>query len=255
MSHDEVEELLGAYALDATDPEERAEVEAHLAECPRCRAEVEAHREMAAMFAGPGGDAPPALWEKIALSIAEDERRPGPRPEPVLPGAAVPLPTTPPARRRWRDAGLAGVVAVAAAALALLGTEVAHLSSQVDSLKSHEGQDALAQWLLEPHQTVALVSSDHAVVGHVFLNRSGQAVWYQSVLNALPGSETYQMWGLTRGQPVSLGLVGPDPHTLAPFRVGPATTKVMVTAEPAGGTAKPTTPVLAIGNVPTGYVG
>lgn len=206
------------------------------------------------MFAASGAEAPSGLWEKIALSITGDERTAGPPPEPVLPGSAVGLPTVQPARRRWRQAGLGGVVAVAAAVLALLGTEVAHLNSQVDSLKAHESQDALSQWLLEPHSTVALVSSDRSVVGHVFLNRSGQAVWYQSDLNDLPATKTYQMWGLNRGQPVSLGLVGPDPHSLAPFMLGPSTTKVMVTVEPAGGTAKPTTPVLGIGNVPNGYV-
>ena len=41
-THQEIEELLGAYALDAVDDDERDLVEAHLAGCPRCRAEVAA---------------------------------------------------------------------------------------------------------------------------------------------------------------------------------------------------------------------
>ena len=48
MTHDEVSELLGAFALDAVDGEEYEQIEAHLSECPRCRAEVDAHREVAA---------------------------------------------------------------------------------------------------------------------------------------------------------------------------------------------------------------
>ena len=51
MTHDQhtdVEGLLGAYALDAVDPEETERIEAHLADCPRCRAEVDRHREVAA---------------------------------------------------------------------------------------------------------------------------------------------------------------------------------------------------------------
>ncbi|MGH2872076.1 MAG: zf-HC2 domain-containing protein, partial [Solirubrobacteraceae bacterium] len=48
LDHHEIEELLGAYALDAVDPDERAAVDSHLAECLRCRAEVDRHRQIAA---------------------------------------------------------------------------------------------------------------------------------------------------------------------------------------------------------------
>src|SRR5712692_5602253 len=40
MTHDEIQELLGAYALDALSPEEREEVGAHLATCTTCAEEV-----------------------------------------------------------------------------------------------------------------------------------------------------------------------------------------------------------------------
>ena len=56
--YDEYSELLGAYALDAVDPDERDRIELHLTECPRCRAEVADHREVAAFLAQPGGSAP-----------------------------------------------------------------------------------------------------------------------------------------------------------------------------------------------------
>ena len=36
LTHSEIEELLGAYALDALEPEEKAQVEGHLRECIRC---------------------------------------------------------------------------------------------------------------------------------------------------------------------------------------------------------------------------
>lgn len=248
MIHDEIEELLGAYALHATDAGERAEIEAHLADCPRCRAEVEGHEEMAAMFASPSTEAPPGLWEKIARSIAEDRSHAAP-PDPVLGGGVVAFRPRP--RRGWRDAGVIALAAVAAAALAFLGVEVAHLRSQVGALQQAQGPSA---FLHEPHDTVAMVSTGH-VVGRVFLTRTGQAIWYQSSLGKLPPSRTYQLWGLSRGQAVSLGLLGPDPATLASFGVERTTSKIMVTAEPQGGTAQPTTPVLAVGLVPSGYVG
>src|SRR5690606_35755181 len=55
---DEFTELLGAYALDAVEPDEREAVERHLADCPRCRSEVAEHREVAAYLAHAGTDAP-----------------------------------------------------------------------------------------------------------------------------------------------------------------------------------------------------
>ena len=58
MTHAEIAELLGAYALDAVSPDEAAEIEEHLAECPRCRAEVSAHREVAGVLGNLSGTAP-----------------------------------------------------------------------------------------------------------------------------------------------------------------------------------------------------
>ena len=57
MTHDEIEEMLGVYALDALDADERQEIDDHLASCPRCRAELAAHREVAALLGNPVGDA------------------------------------------------------------------------------------------------------------------------------------------------------------------------------------------------------
>jgi anti-sigma factor RsiW len=70
MTHSEISELLGAYALDAVSPEEAAEIEQHLAECPRCRAEVAAHREVAGVLGNLGGTAPAGLWSRIAGELA-----------------------------------------------------------------------------------------------------------------------------------------------------------------------------------------
>ena len=47
LSHDDIQELLGAYALDAVDDRERAIIEAHLETCESCRVELEDHRRLA----------------------------------------------------------------------------------------------------------------------------------------------------------------------------------------------------------------
>lgn len=70
MTHAEIAELLGAYALDAVSVEEAAEIEEHLAECPRCRAEVSAHREVAGVLGNLSGSAPAGLWSRIADELA-----------------------------------------------------------------------------------------------------------------------------------------------------------------------------------------
>ena len=41
QTHMNVEELLGVYALDAVDQDERLIVDEHIAVCPRCRNEVQ----------------------------------------------------------------------------------------------------------------------------------------------------------------------------------------------------------------------
>ena len=84
--HDEIAELLGAYALDAVEPDEAALVEDHLRECPRCAAEVAEHREVAAMLAHSGAPAPEGIWERIVEGLEE------PPPEINLPVGAPPPP-------------------------------------------------------------------------------------------------------------------------------------------------------------------
>jgi len=71
LGHTELQELLGAYALDATEPDESAEVEAHLAVCPGCRAEVAEHREVAGALAFSGHEVPPGLWDRITTGMSE----------------------------------------------------------------------------------------------------------------------------------------------------------------------------------------
>jgi len=69
--HAELQELLGAYALDAVEPEEAAVIELHLATCPRCRHELAEHREVAALLGYAGGAAPSGVWDRIIASLEE----------------------------------------------------------------------------------------------------------------------------------------------------------------------------------------
>jgi anti-sigma-K factor RskA len=282
MMHDELEELLGAYALHATTAEESQRIDAHLATCPRCRSEVAAHEEVAAMLGTTLSEAPPGLWEKIAASLPEEgsegaqgaSRSRGLAPPVLTPGlrnsttgrdtgTEGTAPTGaissldrerdearqrkqgPKAGRGQRFAML-GAGAVAAAVIAFLGVQVVQLNSQVHNLDQSVGA---ARVLDGPHLTVQLSSPRHRPAATVVVSPSGTAYWLSSSLPALSSDHTYQMWGLVHDKPVSLGLLGPRPGPVSSFRVEADVTQLMVTAEPRGGTPLPTTAVLAQGYV------
>jgi anti-sigma-K factor RskA len=248
MIHDDLQSLLGAYALDALDAEEVPAVEAHLAECPRCRAEVAAHRNTASLLATVGGEAPPRVWDRIAAELGADRSAPGElllRPPKVAPVAV------------WRRVALPVVAALATAAAvaaAILGVSAARLDHRVNVLSNALSagglQQAAAAAVLSPqHRGVQLSSANNHLAAQVAILPDGNAYLVRSDLPALDSLRTYQLWGLANGKVVSLGLLGSDPR-LAAFRVEPGVSRLMVTAEPRGGVPQPTTPVLAQGDLP-----
>jgi anti-sigma factor RsiW len=268
MTHDETEALLGAYALDATSDEERAQVEAHLANCPRCQAELAAHREITAMMAtGIGVEVPARVWDQVAASTFSGlGRQQATFPPPLLlrktetrhTGVRAGLARLT-GRLRAITLGLGTAAAAAVIALAsFFGVEVGQLHSQVHRLEqqvtSANLATAAALAAAGPHVTVTLAATDGARAATVVVTPKGYAYWISSRLPDLPRSETYQLWGLVRGKPVSLGLLGPEPSQTSLFRLEAGTAKLMVTAEPAGGAPQPTTGVLAAGNVPATIV-
>jgi hypothetical protein len=245
VSHEELESLLGAYALDALDPDEEVLLEAHLAECPRCRTEVAAHRETAAALGNTGGQAPSGVWERIAAEL--DAGRPATQ-TPPTPSSVIPLPL----RRQLALPVLAVLAAAALVVVALLAVSTIRLQHRVDALRSTESagglQQAAAAAVLDPHHTTAhLTSANGRFSAEVIIGPAGDAYWVNSDLPALDPLHTYQMWGLDNGQIVSLGLLGPHPQVAA-FHVDSAVSRLMVTAEPKGGRPQPDTNVLISAN-------
>lgn len=247
MIHDELQSLLGAYALDALDTEEAAAVKVHLAECPRCRSEVASHRDTVSLLATAGGEAPARVWDRIAAELALDESAPGELS--LEPPKVVPLPV----RRRVALPVVAGLATAAAAAAAVLGVSASRLEHRVNNLSSAVSagglQQAAAAAVLNPqHRAVQLVSTSHQPTAQIVTLPDGSAYLVSSDLPPLDSFQTYQLWGLAGGKVVSLGLLGSHPQVAA-FRVDPGVTRLMVTAEPRGGVPQPTTPVLIQGNL------
>jgi hypothetical protein len=231
MTHDEIAELLGAYALDAVEPDERAVVEEHLATCARCRAEVGDHREVAALLGNSGSDAPEHLWDRIAGTL---EAAP-PRPElPRLLGLDQ-------ARERRRPRPTVwgvGVAAAAALVVAVLGVQVRHQEDRINELQtalSNPNQPKYEAAVSNPAADhFALTSTDGSTKVIGVITADGTAYLDVTGLPKLAGDQTYQLWGAAGDDLVSLGVLGADPKVIS-FRAGTNYKAFALTVEDAPG--------------------
>lgn len=116
--HQVLIDLLGAYADGELPPETKSQIDAHLVGCVRCRRELAIHRAMGRRLGiEPPVAAPPALRERIALSIAAT---------PVLVQAPVRPRWTTVVRRPWVATSVAAAaIAVAAGTTTIVRHEAA----------------------------------------------------------------------------------------------------------------------------------
>lgn len=275
LTHDEIEELLGAYALDAVSPEEADAVELHLRDCPRCRAEVAQHRETAGVLAYAGSPAPSQLWDRIADALEADDSAP-----PELDLARVVSMTDRAERRaamerearrsgrrgdrRARRPGdrralplrvAAASAAVAAGVIGVLGVQVARLDDRTDQLADalgREGLDQAVQVALfdASARRIEMRSEDGARFAQAVVRDNGDGFIVRDNLPGLADDRTYQVWAIVGDQPVSIGVLGNDPGVAA-FKVSaPGVTMLALTAERAGGAAAPTSSPVVAGMLP-----
>ena len=283
MSAD-VHSLVGAYAVDAIDEQERAAFERHLAECPECRAEVASLTEAGAQLALVSETAPPpALRDAVLAGIRTvrplppleqpaatghqlrgDAPAPGtPDPDAADPAARIPVviddepdatPRAPAAdlpanvvpmrRRRPVAEWLVG----AAAAVALIAGGIAW--SPWDDGSGRAPVSASEQ-VLEARDAQRVVQTiGDAKVTIVRSASLHKAVVVADNMAAAPTGKDYQFWFDQPGK----GMVnaGVMPHgsasTLTVMLEGDAATAsgAGVTLEPAGGSPEPTSAPLAL---------
>lgn len=232
LTHLEIEELLGVYALDAVSPQEADLVEVHLRDCPRCRAEVAGHREVAASLAHVGSSAPPGVWSRIAGSLEESP--------PQLDMARVVSMRSRPPRRAIPLRVAAAVAAIAAAVIAVLGVQVNHLdgrTSKFESALQRTGLDQAVQAALfdDTARRVELRSEDGATFVQAVVRDNGDSYLVGNNLPKLPDDQTYQLWGVVNDQAVSLGVLGSQPGVSAFKVAAPGVSMLALTAETAGG--------------------
>jgi anti-sigma-K factor RskA len=242
---EELDSLLGAYALDALDADDRARVDSYLERDADARAEVDELRETAASLAlipASSLDAPAELWQRISGAIAEQrEHDTPPRPRTRADELAARR-----ARRAKRPSWIAPVAAVAAAILlVVLGAQVVSLNGRLD--RAHQlGPAAMAAAFDQATKVdgalqVPLTTKSGATLARVVLLPDGTGYLRGDHLDPLPSDQTYQLWAVTgtadKPVTVSAGVLGADPKAV-PFRASGPVRAFAVTVEPRGGVVK-----------------
>ncbi len=157
-------------------------------------------------------------------------------------------------RRRTFRWAAAAVGVAAAVAIAVLAVNLSQTNNQLDQAKAAlaaAGPGAAANALQQPgHQLVRMDSSSGSEVAVFVITPDQRGYLVTSSMAALPSNETYQLWAMFRGRPISLGLMGSRPHQVTFTVAGSATpTALAITVEPTGGTIAPTQTPLASGAV------
>lgn len=241
-SHSDLQELLGAYALDAVDPDEAAEVDDHLRECPRCRAEVAEHRETAALLVEARIEPPPALWDRLAATLDV-------APPPLDLGRYA-------ARRESRRARFSKQLMAAAAAVAILvgfGAVAYQQRQEVSDLRTALDDQELAVSALaafdEPQARQTLLrAGDGSLELRAVVLPDGVGYLLAERLPDLPSGRTYQLWAIVDGEPISAGVLGPRPDVVT-FDVADDISALAISEERAGGADEPTLPARLTGLV------
>ena len=232
--------LAGAYAMDAISAADRARFERHLAGCEECAQEVASLREAAARLAAATAVPPPSgLKERVMAAAAATRQQPPAEREAVVRGLS------------WRSRrGRLAMAAAAVAAVVVTGAAV------VFGVSNGSARDQLSQAQASGQQVAAVLTARDATmmtgtvagggtVTIVMSHAKRALVFTAADLRPLAASRGYELW--------LIGPAGDRPVTMLPSTqmTGPVVASglrpgdhLALTAEPVGGSARPTTPMM-----------
>jgi anti-sigma-K factor RskA len=227
----EVESLLGAYALDAISLEERRRVEAALDADPSLWEAAALDAAVAAALVeglvDPADRAPAGLWRRIAAATA--------------PSIAERSPVRLPA---WRRRLGAAVATIAVAAGTVLGIVAVRQHARI--LDFEESPLAVAAAEAKGLEGSRVVTLSGAVTAEAILTADGTGYLLTPDVPELTSEETYQLWAVVGDRVISAGVLGPHPEVAA-FHLSGDVAGFALTVEVAGGVVSSEQEPVAVG--------
>ncbi len=268
LTDSELDDLLGAYALNALDDGERHAVDRYLTRSPRARAEVSDHLLVACALGSSPSDAPVMLWDRISDQLANQSSHIPAADKPNAASATSSAPTSAtaeaptaaviPINRRPRSASrafmLVGSAAAAIIAVGFLGFQTQHQNQRIADIKKElqvaqaKNQNSLSVETLmaAPGTKVATLESDGRQVARIVLGKDGRGFLVNSASFHLPKGDVLQLWGVQNDQVISLGVMS-DSTASVPLSAAGDWSKFVLTAEHTGGVVVSDGPALAAG--------
>jgi len=227
LSHGEIQELLGAYALDAVDETERAVIDAHLDTCGSCRVELEDHRRLAETMRRHASRVSP-----LASVESNGSARNG--------GAVAGHPTV----GRWRVAVATMIVVMILGGL-FVGGEIRFndADARMQRIELLERAQLAAA---DPASIVTILRTPRyeAVLTVVSRPAGGDSYAMNGVLPSLATGQTYQLWRVSNGVETPAVALGRRPDAVA-FSLPPGVTGLILTVERGPAPSRPTLPAVA----------
>jgi len=247
--------LAGAYAMDAISSDDRARFERHLARCAECAQEIASLREATARLATATAQTPPPGLKERVMAAAATTRQRFPDTADV-PARSARVKDARIRTRAWFHSlawrGRLVVMAGAVATLAVLAVAV------VAGISNGTMRQQLSQAQASSQQVAAVLTARDATMMTktvrgggtvtIVMSHSMHALVFTAAgLHALPVSRAYELWliGSAGDRPVGMFPQASD-HMVGPviasgLRSGD---HLALTVEPAGGTSRPTSPMM-----------
>jgi anti-sigma-K factor RskA len=253
----EIHDLVGAYCVDALEPDEHAAFEAHLPGCPDCRAEVAANREALAALAGAHPVLPPAgIAEAVLAEVRGSATAPSTAPragngpgalgassvEGVAGGSAAPAVGV--LRRRGRGPSALLAAAAVGALLFAGGVAVGRAGAPAADVAESEAMSSVLAVASAADAHVLPVDLMGSPSRVIMSQEMGKVAFVAEDLPTPAKGQCYQVWKVTAdGTKESVGVVTPDAdgHIAVVLEgVGDGATEFVITLEPPGGSKQPT---------------
>ena len=261
VNADQFRELIEAYALGALDPQERASLEAHLAEgCAECSKALDEARWLVSQLAYLAPDAKPSdMLRGRLLQTVRTEARGA---KSAKASSAIPL---------WMWGAVAAlllfsVYQVWETSRIRVTIDATSKKAEEEIAKRHDLEEkfAIAQReaviLTDPHSMKIPMSTGDKHMGEV------KAMWHEKLgivvagqnVPMPSGNRTLQLWLIPKapgGKPMPSMMVRPDADgkfmllVASPPHAMDATKALAITEEPSGGSPQPTTKPIWVGSI------